>query len=109
MTQSRDFLGLSLCAAITSAGIGLNTSCRTGRCRCDCTGIPGMPQCIRIIAFFSQSGILVADVDGIALLCAGRRYRITLKPCLLDYRDIFRVCSTAGSAGKGLNTLPFRG
>jgi len=105
MTQSRDFLGLSLCAAITSAGIGLNTSCRTGRCRCDCTGIPGMPQCIRIIAFFGQSGILVADVDGIALLCAGRRYRITLMPCLLDYRDIFRVCSTAGSAGKGLNTL----
>jgi hypothetical protein len=22
-------------------------------------------------------------------------------PCLLDYRDILRVCSTAGSAGKG--------
>ena len=105
MAQRRDFLSLSLCAAITSAGIGLNTSCRTGRCRCDCTGIPGMPQCIRIIAFFGQSGILVADVDGIALLCAGRRYRIALMPCLLDYRDIFRVCSTAGSAGKGLRTL----
>ena len=64
-----------------------------------------MPQCIRIIAFFGQSGILVADVDGIALLCAGRRYRITLMPGLLDYRDIFRVCSTAGGAGKGLRPL----
>ena len=105
MAQRRDFLSLSLCAAITSAGIGLNTSCRTGCCRCNCTGVPGMPQCIRIIAFFGQSGILVADVDGIALLCAGRRYRIALMPGLLDYRDIFRVCSTAGSAGKGLRTL----
>ena len=105
MAQSRDFLSLSLIAAITGACIGLNTSCRTGCCRCNCTGVPGMPQCIRIIAFFGQSGILVADVDGIALLCAGRRYRIALMPGLLDYRDIFRVCSTAGSAGKGLRTL----
>lgn len=105
MTQSRDFLGLSLCAAITGAGIGLNTSCRTGCCRRNCTGVPSMTQCIRIIAFFGQSGILVADVDGIALFCAGRRYRIALMPGLLDYRDIFRVCSTAGSAGKGLRTL----
>ena len=64
-----------------------------------------MPQCIRIIAFFGQSGILVADVDGIALLCAGRHYRITFMPGLFDHRDIFRVCSTAGSAGKGLRTL----
>lgn len=105
VAQCWDFLSLSLCAACILALVGLNASCRTGCCRCDCTGIPGMPQCIRIIAFFGQSGILVADVDGIALLCAGRRYRITLMPCLLDYRDILRVCSTAGSAGKGLNTL----
>ena len=105
MAQSRDFLGLSLIAAITSAGIGLNASCRTGRCRCDCTGIPGMPQCIRIIAFFGQSGILVADINGIALFCAGRLYRSALMPCLLDYRDILRVSSTAGGAGKGLRTL----
>ena len=105
MAQSRDFLGLSLCAAGILAFIGLNASCRTGRCRCDCTGIPGMPQCIRIIAFFGQSGILVADVNGIALFCAGRLYRSALMPCLLDYRDILRVSSTAGGAGKGLRTL----
>ena len=105
MTQCLDFLGLSLIAAITDAGIGLNTSVRAGRCRCDCTSVPSMAQCIRIIAFFGQSGILAADVDGIALLCAGRRYRIALMPGLFDYRDIFRVCSTAGSAGKGLRTL----
>mgnify|MGYP000146367682 CR=1 FL=1 len=105
MTQSRDFLGLSLCAAITGAGIGLNTSVRAGRCRCDCTSVPSMAQCIRIIAFFGQSGILVADVDGIALLCAGRRYRIALMPGLLDHRNIFRVCSAAGGTGKGLDTL----
>lgn len=80
MTQCLDFLGLSLIAAITDAGIGLNTSVRAGRCRCDCTSVPSMAQCIRIIAFFGQSGILVADVDGIALLCAGRRYRIALMP-----------------------------
>ena len=105
MAQSRDFLGLSLCAAGILALVGLNASCRTGRCRCDCTSVPSMAQCIRIIAFFGQSGILVADVDGIALFCAGRRYRIALMPSLFDHRDIFRVCSTAGSAGKGLRTL----
>ena len=64
-----------------------------------------MPQCIRIIAFFGQSGILVADVDGIALFCTGRLYRSALMPCLFDHRDVFRVCSAAGSAGKGLRTL----
>ena len=64
-----------------------------------------MAQCIRIIAFFGQSGILVADVNGITLLCAGRRYRIALMPGLLDHRNIFRVCSAAGGAGKSLRTL----
>ena len=64
-----------------------------------------MAQRIRIIAFLGQSGILVADVDGIALFCAGRRYRIALMPSLFDHRDIFRVSSTAGGAGKDLRTL----
>lgn len=52
MTQSRDFLGLSLCAAGILALVGLNASCRTGCCRRNCTGVPSMTQCIRIIAFF---------------------------------------------------------
>ena len=105
MTQRWDFLGFHLRAAGILALVGLNASCRTGRCRCDCTGIPGMPQCIRIIAFFGQSGILVADVNGITLLCAGRLYRSALMPGLFDHWDIFRVSSTAGGAGKGLRPL----
>ena len=64
-----------------------------------------MAQRIRIIAFLGQSGILVANVNGVPLLGAGRRYRIALMPGLLDHRNIFRVCSAAGGAGKGLDTL----
>ena len=64
-----------------------------------------MAERIRIIAFLGQSGILVANVNGVPLLGAGRRYRIALMPGLLDHRNIFRVCSAAGGAGKGLDTL----
>lgn len=78
--QSRDFFGLGLCAAGILALVGLYTDSLTGSGRGDSAIIPLMTQCIRIIAFFGQSGILVADVDGIALLCAGRLYRIALMP-----------------------------
>ena len=80
MTQRGNLLGLCLGAAITGAGIGLNTGLRAGRCRCDCTSVPSMAQRIRIIAFLGQSGILVANVNGVPLLGAGRRYRIALMP-----------------------------
>ena len=64
-----------------------------------------MVQSVHEIAVLGQRGVLVADVDGVALLSAGGSNRITLVPGLLHHRDILGIGITASRAGKGLDAL----
>ena len=103
VTHSRD--DLSLGRAITRAGKGLLAILSAGSNLGDDTLAPIMVQSVHEIAVLGQRSVLVADVDGVALLSAGGSNRITLVPSLLHHRDILGIGITAGRAGKGLDAL----
>ena len=58
-----------------------------------------------IVALLGQVLVLVADVDGVALLGAGRSDGLALVPCLIQHLNVLGAGLAASRAGKGLDTL----
>ena len=102
MTQRRNNLGLG--CAIARAGVDFNTGFVTGGFLRHNSSIPIMTKSVNIIALFGQIFILVANIDGIALIITGRSNRVTLVPSLLDERN--GLCASCATilAGIGHDT-----
>ena len=58
-----------------------------------------------VVALLGQVLVLVADVDGVALLGAGRGDGLALVPCLIQHRNVLGAGLAANRAGKGLDAL----
>ena len=102
MTQRRNNLGLG--CAIARAGVDFNTSFVTGGFLRHNSSIPIMTKSINIIALFGQIFILVANVDGIALIITCRSNRVALVPSLLNKRNGFGASCAAILACIGHDT-----
>ena len=101
--QCRDGLGLR--CAVAGAGVGHHTLCRAGCRSRDNAVVVIMAEGGSIVALLGQVLVLVADVDGVALLGAGRSDGLALVPCLIQHLNVLGAGLAASRAGKGLDTL----
>ena len=84
--QCRDGLGLR--CAVAGAGVGHHTLCRAGCRSRDNAVVVIMAEGGSIVALLGQVLVLVADVDGVALLGAGRGDGLALVPCLIQHLNV---------------------
>ena len=101
--QCRDGLGLR--CAVAGAGVGHHTLCRAGCRSRDNAIVVIMAEGGSVVALLGQVLVLVADVDGVALLGAGRGDGLALVPCLIQHRNVLGAGLAANRAGKGLDAL----
>ena len=103
VAQRRDGLGLRY--TVAGAGVGQHALCRAGRRGRDNAVAVIMAEGGSVVALLGQILVLVADVDGVALLGAGRGDGLALVPCLIQHRDFLGAGLAASRAGKGLDAL----
>ena len=103
VAQRGDALGLG--HAVAGAGVGQHALCRAGCRGRDNAVAVIMAEGGSVVALLGQILVLVADVDGVALLGAGRGDGLALVPCLIQHRDFLGAGLAASRAGKGLDAL----
>ena len=103
MAQRGDGLGLR--CAVAGAGVGHHTLCRAGCRSRDNAVVVIMAEGGSVVALLGQVLVLVADVDGVALLGAGRSDGLALVPCLIQHLNVLGAGLAANRAGKGLDAL----
>ena len=103
VAQRGDALGLG--HAVAGAGVGQHALCRAGCRGRDNAVAVIMAEGGSVVALLGQVLVLVADVDGVALLGAGRGDGLALVPCLIQHRDVLGAGLAANRAGKGLDAL----
>ena len=64
-----------------------------------------MAEGVGVIALLGEGFVLVADVDGVALLGAGRGDGLALVPRLVQHGDVLGAGLAANRTGKGLDAL----
>ena len=97
--------GLGLRYTVAGAGVGQHALCRAGCRGRDNAVAVIMAEGGSVVALLGQILVLVADVDGVALLGAGRGDGLALVPCLIQHRDFLGAGLAASRAGKGLDAL----
>ena len=103
VAQRGDALGLG--HAVAGAGVGQHALCRAGCRGRDNAVAVIMAEGGSVVALLGQVLVLVADVDGVALLGAGRGDGLALVPCLIQHGDVLGAGLAANRAGKGFHTL----
>ena len=103
VTERGNRFGLS--RAVTFAGVGLDAFGGAGRLGGDNTVIVIVAEGVGVIALLGKGSVLVADVDGVALLGAGRGDGLTLVPRLVQHGDVLGAGLAANRTGKGLDAL----
>ena len=103
VAQRGDALGLR--CAVAGAGVGQYALCGAGCRGGDNAVVVIMAEGGSVVALLGQVLVLVADVDGVALLGAGRGDGLALVPCLIQHGDVLGAGLAANRAGKGFHTL----
>ena len=103
VTQRGDGFGLR--CAVAGAGVGQHALCRAGRRGGNNAVVVIMAEGGSVVALLGQVLVLVADVDGVALLGAGRSDGLALVPCLIQHLNVLGAGLAANRAGKGLDAL----
>ena len=103
VAQRGDALGLG--HAVAGAGVGQHALCRAGCRGRDNAVAVIMAEGGSVVALLGQVLVLVADVDGVALLGAGRSDGLALVPCLIQHLNVLGAGLAANRAGKGLDAL----
>ena len=103
VTQCGDGFGLR--CAVAGAGVGQHALCRAGRRGGNNAVVIIMAEGGSVVALLGQALVLVADVDGVALLGAGRGNGLALVPRLVQHGDVLGAGLAANRAGKGLDAL----